>query len=65
MGDPNAPGKVLEVVKILFETVEGSSNYIDDITISNDEPEILLKSFIDCLLRAERRNAFSNLRRRR
>ena len=58
MGDPNAPGKFLKVVKILFETVEGSSNYMDNITISDDKPEIVLKSFIDCLLRAEKHNAF-------
>jgi len=46
MGDPNAPGKFLEVVNILFKTVEGSSNYMDDITMTNYEPEVLLKSFI-------------------
>jgi hypothetical protein len=58
IGDPNARGKFLEVVKILFETVEGSSNYMDDITISNDEPEALLKSFIDSLLRKEKYNTY-------
>jgi hypothetical protein len=39
MGDPNAPGKFLEVVKQIFETVDGSSNYMDDKTLSNDNPE--------------------------
>jgi len=58
IGDPNARGKFLEVVKILFETVEGSSNYMDDITISNYEPEALLKSFIDSLLRKEKYNTY-------
>ena len=58
MGDINAPGKFLEVVKIIFETVEDSSNYMDDLTISNDDAERLLKSFIDTLIRAKRFNAF-------
>jgi len=48
----NAPGKFLEVVKTIFETVEGSSNYMDDISISNDDGERLLKSFIDTLIRS-------------
>ena len=58
MGDINAPGKFLEVVKIIFETIEGSSNYMDDISISNDDAERLLKSFIDTLIRTKRFNAF-------
>ena len=40
------------------ETVEGSPNHIDDLTMTNDEPEVLLKLFIGCLLRAKMYNAF-------
>ena len=42
MGDANAPGKLNQVLQSLFGKVPGLMVYLDDLTISTDDPQVLL-----------------------
>jgi hypothetical protein len=60
MGEANAPGKLNQVVQSLFGKVPGLMAYLDDLTISADDPHVLLDRVRQTLEIAAKHRALFN-----